>query len=98
MDLAKTTFDSAVTNDHPFFKNLQRCVMTPLQEQVLARDTCPSCHTKRLHDGYSGGGMRFKHCACGHTWVTPNALAEGPARLLAQVPSSDVLAPKVTTE
>jgi tRNA(Ile2) C34 agmatinyltransferase TiaS len=69
MDLHKTTFQPAAANDHPLFKNLERCIMTDLQEQVLKTGTCPECHKKTLSDGYSGGGMSFKHCKCGHTWV-----------------------------
>lgn len=77
MNLASTIFDHSVVSDHPLFSNLDRCVMTELQTQVLSSGTCPNCHTKRLSDGYKGGGMRFQHCRCGHTWVTPNPMVSG---------------------
>jgi len=71
MDLLRTTFQHETANEHPLFKNLGRCIMTDLQEQVLKNGTCPECHKKTLTDGYSGGGMSFKYCKCGHTWVLP---------------------------
>jgi len=71
MDLHRTTFQFETTNDNTLFKNLDRCIMTALQEQFLKKGICPECHQKTLRDGYNGGGMSFKHCKCGHTWVLP---------------------------
>lgn len=61
-------FAPDATNDHPFFLSVK--AMTPLEQQVVAIDCCPRCHSKTLDKMHRGGGMQFLLCtSCQHCWV-----------------------------
>ena len=52
-------------------EQIDRCIMTLDQEQLVARGVCPSC-SGNLQEGrqLTEGGIKMQLCLCGHFWTT----------------------------